>query len=71
MGRSLASLHDPGYADWAADGRGLLLDVEVVRDDSGQLQPIPTSEGVFVPGDEISIVSVVQGPTERVLSRGR
>lgn len=69
-GEVLGVFAGSGYADWAADGRGLLLDVEVVRDDAGRLRPIATSEGVFVPGDEISIVSVVQGPSEPVPSRG-
>jgi hypothetical protein len=57
-----------GYADWAVDGRGLLLDVEVVRDSAGQLQPVPTSRGVFVPGDEIAVVSVVDLPDEAISS---
>lgn len=51
-----------GYADWDAVGRGLLLDIEVIRDASGQLQPLPSSQGVFIPGDEIALLSVVELP---------
>lgn len=50
---------DAGFADWEADGRGLLLDPEVVTTEAGELQPLPGSRGVFVPGDEISVLSVV------------
>ena len=61
-GTVLGVFADTGLADWEAEGRGLLLEPEVVRDDAGQLRPLPASRGVFVPGDEISVLSVIGFP---------
>ena len=49
-----------GRADWSADGAGLLLDREAIPDETGRLVFVSGSRGVFVPGDEISSVSVVR-----------
>lgn len=57
-----------GYLDWEADGRGILLDKEVLRGDDGQLRIVPSSQGVFVPGEEISVLSVVSLPEAAVVS---
>lgn len=54
-----------GYLDWEADGRGVLFDKEVIRGASG-LQPVSDSQGLFVPGDEISTLSVVVLPDHAV-----
>jgi hypothetical protein len=61
----LGVLAATGLADWEAEGRGLLLHPEVVRDDAGQLRPLPASRGVVVPGDEIAVLSVIGFPAER------
>jgi hypothetical protein len=58
-------LADAGFADWEADGRGLLLDPEVATTETGELSPVPGSRGVFVPGDEIAVLSVVGFPGEQ------
>jgi hypothetical protein len=55
----LGVLAETGLADWEAEGRGLLLQPEVVRDDAGQLRPLPASQGVVIPGDEIAVLSVI------------
>jgi hypothetical protein len=71
-GTVLGVFADTGLADWEAEGRGLLLEPEVVRDDAGQLRPLPASRGVFVPGDEISVLSVIAfpGDLERATLKG-
>jgi hypothetical protein len=56
---------DGGFADWEADGRGLLLEPDVVRTDAGRLEPLKDSRGVFVPGDEIAVLSVLGLPGDR------
>jgi hypothetical protein len=58
----LGILADEGYADWSADGRGLLLMPEVVRDQAGRLQPVPASRGVYVAGEQITTLSAVAIP---------
>jgi hypothetical protein len=68
-GTVLGVFAETGLADWEAEGRGLLLEPEVVRDDAGQLRPLHASRGVFVPGDEISVLSVIAFPGD--LERAR
>ena len=58
----LGVLARDGYLDWEADGRGLLFDLEVTRDAEGTLRPLPDSRGVYVPGEEIAVLSVVKAP---------
>ncbi|HEX2161165.1 MAG TPA: DUF6338 family protein [Thermoleophilaceae bacterium] len=60
----LGAFASAGYADWEADGRGLLLDVEVVADPDGRIRPLPMSQGIFIPGNEIVTLSVVALPDE-------
>jgi len=57
-----------GWLDWEADGRGVLLDKELIRSARGALEAVTASRGLFVPGDEVSTVSVVQLPDAAVLS---
>jgi len=57
-----------GWLDWEADGRGVLLDKELIRNASGALEAVSSSRGLFVPGDEVSTLSVVQLPDSAVLS---
>jgi hypothetical protein len=63
----LGVLARAGYFDWEADGRGVLFDKEVIRGPNG-LEPVHRSRGLFVPGDEISTLSVVVLPGAAVLS---
>jgi len=56
-----------GYLDWEADGPGVLFDKEVIRSPAG-LQPVSDSQGLFVPGDEISSLSIVTLPDDAVTS---
>lgn len=65
----LGVLASGGVADFEADGRGLLLDVEAYRDrSSGKIKQVPDSQGLFIPGDEISFLSVVRLPDEALSS---
>lgn len=64
----LGVLASGGVADFEADGRGLLLDVEAYRDRSGKIKQVPGSQGLFVPGDEIAFLSVVRLPDEALSS---
>jgi Family of unknown function (DUF6338) len=63
----LGVLARSGYLDWEADGRGVLFDKEVIRGPAG-LEPVNDSQGLFVPGDEISTLSVVLLPEAAVSS---
>jgi hypothetical protein len=67
-GEVIGVLARRGYLDWEADGRGVLLDKEVRRNAAGQLEPLAASRGLFVPGDEVSSLSVVHLPDDAVLS---
>jgi len=48
-----------GRADYEADGRGLVLDAELVERD-GDLVLIPGSSGVFIPADAVASVAFVE-----------
>ncbi|HVO54508.1 MAG TPA: hypothetical protein VMT37_08855 [Solirubrobacterales bacterium] len=48
-----------GSADFQADGRGLVLDAELIEVD-GQLQEVPGSSGAFVSGDAVASVAFVE-----------
>lgn len=67
-GEVLGVLARAGYLDWEADGRGVLLDKELVRGNDGQIRTVASSQGLFIPGDEISLLSVVSLPEQAVLS---
>ena len=54
-----------GRADFDADGRGLLLDRELVEDEHGRLEEIPGGSGVFHP-DAVATVSFVDWPRDEV-----
>lgn len=58
-GEILGVLAD-GWLDWEVEGRGVLFDREVTRDDAGRLRSVGSSRGVYVPGDEISVMSVIE-----------
>lgn len=55
-------------ADWDVDGRGLLLVPEVAVDESGRLNPLLESRGVFIPGDEVATLRVVVYQADKLLS---
>jgi Family of unknown function (DUF6338) len=63
-GEVLGVLGGAGFADWEVDGRGVLLDKEMVHDAEGRLTLLRASRGVYVPGDHIAFVSVLQLPPE-------
>lgn len=48
-----------GYAELEAGGRSLLLDAEMIPDAENGLRLVDNTQGVFVPGDEISALSIV------------
>jgi hypothetical protein len=48
-----------GGADYQSDGRGLVLDAELVEKDGG-LVLIPGSRGVFVSGEAVASVAFVE-----------
>ncbi|MGN6275235.1 MAG: hypothetical protein ACTHNP_04795 [Solirubrobacterales bacterium] len=51
-----------GSADFQADGRGLVLDAELLRVD-GRLEQIPNSSGVFIASDAVASVAFVEYST--------
>lgn len=57
----LGVLARDGFADWKEDGGDLLLFPEVISRE-GRLRPVPGSRGVFVPRDQIAVLSVVDLP---------
>jgi hypothetical protein len=48
-----------GRVDFQADGRGMVLDAELVEED-GQLVQIPDSNGVFIAADAVASVGFVE-----------
>ena len=57
------------FLDWKEDGGDVLLVPQVVREQkTGKLRPVPRSRGVFVPGDQIATLSVVELPPEALSS---
>jgi uncharacterized protein DUF6338 len=58
-GEVYGAFAEQGRADWVSDGSGLLMDLEVAPDASGVLVDVAGSRGVFVPGEEIAALSVV------------
>jgi hypothetical protein len=48
-----------GRADYQADGRGLVLDAELIEV-NGQLVMIPGSSGVFIAADAVASVGFVE-----------
>lgn len=65
----LGVLARDAYADWTADGGDLLLAPEVGIDPSThKLVPLPGSRGVFVPRDQIAVLSVAEMPSEPLSS---
>lgn len=55
-----------GRADFDADGRGLLLDRELVEDDGGLLNEVPDGSGVYVHPDAVATVSFVDRPSDQI-----
>lgn len=48
-----------GWLDYEVDGRGVYFDLELAEDEAGQLRTVTSSRGLYIPGDEISVMSVI------------
>lgn len=62
-GRVYGVLAERGQADYEADGRGLLLDAELIEV-AGSLVKVEESSGVFIAADAVSAVSFVALPDD-------
>jgi hypothetical protein len=63
-GRRYGLITDSAYLDWQADGRDVLLSLELAPDETGELQSLSGSRGLFVPGDEISTLAAFELSSE-------